>query len=66
MRQSTELDDSQCNTPCEGFSEICGGSSALSVYAQKGAHLGLGRRSHRVYYVASRHQMRSMQEIRVI
>ena len=46
MTQTKKLDDAECNTPCTGSSQTCGGVGALQVYAASGTNLGLSKRSH--------------------
>ena len=60
MTQTKKLDDGKCNMPCDGSSETCGGSSALSVYAKEGTSLGLKKRSHRMRHIGARHRMESI------
>ena len=59
MTQTKRLDDSKCDMPCDGSSETCGGSSAMSVYAQEGTNLGIKRRSHVMRHVTARQRKES-------
>lgn len=54
MTSTSKMSDGDCNTACTGAaSEMCGGSSRMSVYAKSGTSLTKKRSAH-----AHRHAMK--------